>query len=49
MHAATLAALGEMVDASAALSPVLLVGAALPRNGRLYNCAVVIARGGSWA
>ncbi len=45
MHAATLAALGEMVDASAALSPVLLVGAALPRNGRLYNCAVVIARG----
>jgi NAD+ synthase (glutamine-hydrolysing) len=45
MHAATLAALGEMVDASAALSPVMLVGAALPRNGRLYNCAVVIARG----
>jgi NAD+ synthase (glutamine-hydrolysing) len=28
-----------------ALKPVLLVGAPLRRNGRLYNCAVVIARG----
>ena len=27
------------------LRTVLLVGAALPRNGRLYNCAVAIARG----
>ncbi len=45
MHGTTLDALGEMVDASAALSPVMLVGAALPRNGRLYNCAVAIARG----
>ncbi|WP_440980156.1 NAD(+) synthase [Sphingomonas pseudosanguinis] len=45
MHRATLEALGEMVDASAALTPVMLVGAALPRNGRLYNCAVMLARG----
>ncbi|MET4895941.1 NAD(+) synthase [Sphingomonadaceae bacterium jetA1] len=45
MHRATYEALGAMVDASAALSPVLLVGAALPRNGRLYNCAVAISRG----
>ncbi len=42
---ATEAALADMVDASAALKPVLLVGAALRRSGRLYNCAVVIARG----
>ncbi|QNA83205.1 NAD(+) synthase [Sphingomonas sp. So64.6b] len=45
MHAATDAALTKVVAASAKLRPVLLVGAALPRNGRLYNCAVVIARG----
>lgn len=42
---ATEAALADVVDASAALKPVLLVGAALRRSGRLYNCAVVIARG----
>ncbi len=42
---ATEAALGELVAASATLRPVLLVGAALRRSGRLYNCAVVIARG----
>lgn len=34
-----------LAKASAKLAPVLLVGAALRRNGRLYNCAVVIARG----
>ena len=42
---ATQAALGVIVAASAELRPVLLVGAALERNGRLYNCAVAIARG----
>ncbi len=44
-HRATGEALGRVVAASAELAPVLLVGAALPRNGRLYNCAVAIARG----
>ena len=43
--AAVEAALGDIVAASADLRPVLLVGAALRRNGRLYNCAVAIARG----
>ena len=42
---ATDAALAQVVAASAALATVLLVGAALPRDGRLYNCAVAIARG----
>jgi NAD+ synthase (glutamine-hydrolysing) len=37
--------LAGLVKASAKLKPVLLVGAALRRNGRLYNCAVAIARG----
>src|SRR3569833_404135 len=45
LPAATQEALGAVVAASAKLRPVLLVGAALPRNGRLYNCAVAIARG----
>jgi NAD+ synthase (glutamine-hydrolysing) len=44
-HHATEAAIVAVVKASADLRPVLVVGAALPRNGRLYNCAVVIARG----
>ncbi|MET3825739.1 NAD+ synthase (glutamine-hydrolyzing) [Sphingomonas sp. PvP055] len=39
------AAIASVVAASTKLRPVLVVGAALPRNGRLYNCAVVIARG----
>src|SRR5262245_18173895 len=39
------AELAEIVAASAVLTPVLLVGAPLRRNGRLYNCAVVISRG----
>ena len=38
-------ALRRVVEASATLRPVLLVGAPLPHNGRLYNCAVVVARG----
>jgi NAD+ synthase (glutamine-hydrolysing) len=44
-HRATEAAIGAVVAASAKVKPVLLVGAALPRNGRIYNCCVVIARG----
>jgi NAD+ synthase (glutamine-hydrolysing) len=44
-HRATAQALARVVEASAELAPVLLVGAALPRNGRLYNCAIAIARG----
>ena len=42
---ATDAALAQVVAASAAFATVLLVGAALARDGRLYNCAVAIARG----
>ena len=45
MQSATLAAIGSVRAATAGLRPVLLVGAALERNGRLYNCAVAIARG----
>lgn len=44
-QAATREALAAVVAATRDLSPVLLVGAALARNGRLYNCAVAIARG----
>jgi NAD+ synthase (glutamine-hydrolysing) len=35
----------EIAAASAGISPVLLVGAPLRHNGRLYNCAVAIADG----
>ena len=42
---ATDAALAEVAAATAKLRPVLLVGAAIPRDGRLYNCAVAIHRG----
>lgn len=45
LQRATQDAIASVVAASAKLRPVLLVGAALPRNGRLYNSAVVIARG----
>ncbi|MEO9132135.1 MAG: NAD(+) synthase [Sphingomonas sp.] len=45
LQRATEEALAAVVKASEKLRPVLLVGAALPRNGRLYNCAIVIARG----
>ncbi|MET0365352.1 MAG: NAD(+) synthase [Sphingobium sp.] len=38
------AEVGRLVEASADL-PVLLVGAPLRRAGRVYNCALVIARG----
>ena len=39
------AELAKLIAASATLKPVLLVGAALRRNGRLYNCAIAIHRG----
>jgi NAD+ synthase (glutamine-hydrolysing) len=39
------AELGVLAKASAALAPVLVVGAPLAHGGRLYNCAVVIAKG----
>ncbi len=39
------AAIAEIVQASAKLAPVLLVGAPLVHNGRLYNCALAISRG----
>ena len=39
------AELARIVAASAGLKPVLLVGAPIRRNGRLYNTAVVVARG----
>lgn len=37
--------LGRIAAASAELAPVLVVGAPLQHGGRLYNCAVVIAKG----
>ena len=42
---ATLEALGGLVAASADLTPVLLVGAPLRFESKLFNCAVVIHRG----
>lgn len=39
------AEIAVLAEASEKLSPVLVVGAPVRRNGRLYNCAVVIARG----
>ncbi len=38
-------AIGTLLEASASLRPVLLVGAPLRQHGRLYNCAVAIHRG----
>jgi NAD+ synthase (glutamine-hydrolysing) len=35
----------EIAEASAGLKPVLVVGAPVRRNGRLYNCGIVMARG----
>ena len=34
-----------IADEARDLSPVLVIGAPLRRNGRIYNCAVVLARG----
>ncbi len=42
---ATVEALQAVTKATEDLAPTLLVGAALPRNGRLYNCAVAIGGG----
>ena len=39
------AELAGLAAASAELSPVLVVGAPLQHAGRLYNCAVVMAKG----
>lgn len=38
-------AVGRVIEASGKLAPVLLIGAPLRRDGRLYNCALIIARG----
>lgn len=38
-------ALIQIAKASEALSPILVVGAPLLSNGRLYNCAIVVAAG----
>ena len=45
LQRATRDGLAAITEASQDLKPVLLVGAALERNGRLYNTAVAIARG----
>src|SRR5215212_904221 len=42
---ATVAALARLVTASAELTPVLLVGAPLRFEGKLFNCAVIVYRG----
>lgn len=42
---ATQAALARVIETSRDLSPVLLVGAPLRFEGKLFNCAVVIYRG----
>ncbi|WP_296598096.1 NAD(+) synthase [Phenylobacterium sp.] len=34
-----------LAEASTSLKPVLIVGAPVSRNGRLYNCAIAISRG----
>ena len=39
------AELAGLTEATADLKPVLIVGAPLAHNGRLYNCAVAISRG----
>ncbi|OYY67932.1 glutamine-dependent NAD(+) synthetase [Sphingomonas sp. 28-63-12] len=44
-HQATEAAIARLAKATAKFATVMLVGAAIPRNGRLYNCAIAIARG----
>ena len=39
------AGIAELVEASRSLQPVLVIGAPVRHNGRLYNCGVVISRG----
>ena len=38
-------AVGEIVAATTNLAPVLLIGAPLRHEGRLYNCALAVAKG----
>lgn len=38
-------AVGEIAEASRELTPVLVIGAPLQRNSKIYNCAIVIAGG----
>lgn len=42
---ATETAIAAIAEASTALKSILVVGAAVRRNGRIYNCGVAIARG----
>src|SRR5690349_9003716 len=42
---ATEEALGQIIEGSRSLSPVLLVGAPMRFDGQLFNCAVVIYQG----
>jgi NAD+ synthase (glutamine-hydrolysing) len=42
---ATTAAIAELVEASTDLTPVIVVGAPLRKDTRIFNCAVVIHRG----
>jgi NAD+ synthase (glutamine-hydrolysing) len=37
--------IADLCEETAKLAPVLVVGAPLRRNGRLYNCAIVMSRG----
>src|SRR5687768_709490 len=37
--------LARLAEASAKLAPVLVVGAPVRRNGRLYNCGIALSRG----
>src|SRR5581483_10013616 len=39
------AGIARLLEATRALAPVVIVGAPVRRNGRLYNAAVVISRG----
>ncbi|QUS35178.1 NAD(+) synthase [Falsirhodobacter algicola] len=39
------AAVLRLAEATATLSPLVLIGAPLRRDGRLYNCAVAVAKG----
>jgi len=39
------AAVGRIIEESAGLSPVLIIGAPVQRGDRLYNCALAIANG----
>jgi len=39
------AALARLLAASADLAPVLILGAPIVHNGRLYNCAIAVSRG----